>query len=172
MRRHRPALRRAPNGGGGVSATQESTDFNQAGRSIRGNPHGLSACGRRPLIRLGVPVEAIKDLIANRVLRLYDPTITEKSFRDFCRRYGSLINYEFLNRETKDWLQSSMDFVRSSGESMSRRLVPLRKHARIVRECEKCGHKIRGNVFFSHIKRCGRKVSESSQDKSAMRRLV
>jgi hypothetical protein len=121
---------------------------------------------------LGMPAEAIKDLIARRVLRLYDPTITEKSFRDFCRRYGSLINYEFLNRETKDWLQSSMDFVRSSGESMSRRLVHLRKHARIVRECEKCGHKIRGNVFFSHIKRCGGKLSESSQDKSAIRRLV
>lgn len=121
---------------------------------------------------LGVPVETIKNLIADRVLRLYDPTITEKSFRDFCRHYGSLINYEFLNRETREWLQGSMDWVRSSGDSASRRLVPLRKHARVVRQCERCGHKIRGNVFFSHIKRCGRKVSENSQDKSAMHRLV
>ena len=113
---------------------------------------------------LDVPVEAIKELIANRVLKLYDPTITEKSFKDFCRHYGSLINYEFLNRETREWLQSSMDLVRSAGESASRRLVPLRKHAHIVRQCAKCGHPIRGNVFFSHIKRCGWKVSENTQN--------
>lgn len=117
---------------------------------------------------LGVPVEAVKTLIANRVLRLYDPTITEKSLKTFCRHYGSLVNYEFLNRETKDWLQSLMDLVRSSGESISRRLVPLRKHAHVVRHCENCGHTIRGNVFFSHVKKCSQKVSESPQDKRVM----
>ena len=160
-----------PNGEGGVSAIHNPRDSIRAGRSSAKSSRAQRVWSEAAN-SLGMPVEAIKDLIARRVLRLYDPTITEKSLRDFCRRYGSLINYEFLNRETREWLQSSMDFVRSSGESMSRRLVPLRKHARIVRECEKCGHKIRGNVFFSHIKRCGRKVSESSQDKSAMRRLV
>jgi hypothetical protein len=161
----------APNSEGGPSATSNPWSsikwVASSGKSSRAQRVWSEAANS-----LGLPVESIKELIAHRVLRLYDPTITEKSFRDFCRRYGSLINYEFLNRETKDWLQSSMDFVRSSGESMSRPLVHLRKHACIVRECEKCGHKIRGNVFFSHIKRCRRRVSESSQDKSEMRRLV
>ncbi|PYU18955.1 MAG: hypothetical protein DMG30_25955 [Acidobacteria bacterium] len=110
---------------------------------------------------LGVPVETIKRLIANRVLRLYDPTITEKSLRDFCRHHGSLINYDFLNRETRDWLENSMGLVRASGESASPRLISLRKHACIVRQCAK-GHRIRGNAFFRHIKKCEAKVSESS----------
>ncbi len=118
---------------------------------------------------LNVPVETIKNLIAHRILKLYDPTITERSLRDFCRRYGSLINYEFLNGDTREWLQNSMDFVRFSGESASRRLVPLRKHAHIVRQCARCGHSIRGNVFFSHIKKCGPTTSENTEHRSAAR---
>ncbi len=112
---------------------------------------------------LGVPLEEIKNLIARRVLRFYDPTITEKSLRDFCWRYGSLINYEFLNRETREWLETSMGLARASGECASRRFVPLRKHARVVRLCAKCGHAIRGNVFFSHIRKCGHRGLESSR---------
>lgn len=110
----------------------------------------------------GIPTGRLKALIAQRVLKLYDPTITEKSFRHFCHRYGSIINYEFLNRETRAWLENSMDFVRRSGESSSHRLAPLRKHAYIVRQCTKCGHTIRGNVFFRHIKKCGTKPSENT----------
>lgn len=116
---------------------------------------------------LGVPIGTVEALIAQRVLKLYDPTITEKSLRHFCRRYGSIINYEFLNRETRAWLESSMDFVRRSGEFASRRLAPLRKHAHIVRQCTKCGHTIRGNVFFRHIKRCGTQSSESVGPRAA-----
>lgn len=120
---------------------------------------------------LGIPIETVKALIAQRLLKLYDPTITEKSFRQFCRRYGSIINHEFLNRETRAWLESSMDFVPRSGESASHRLEPLRKHAHIVRQCTKCGHTIRGNVFFRHIKKCGTQSSESAGLRAVKRDL-
>ena len=103
---------------------------------------------------LGVALETVQKCVARGVVKLYDPTITEKSLRNFCRRYGSLINYDFLNRETREWLQESMDLVRTAGESVSRRLAPLRKHARVVRQCTKCGREIRGNAFFRHAKRC------------------
>jgi hypothetical protein len=118
---------------------------------------------------LGVPVATIKRLITRRVLKLYDPTITEKSVMDFCRRHGSLVNYEFLNRQTREWLQSSMDLVCASGEPASRRLVSFRKHACVVRQCTRCRHAIRGNVFFSHIKRCGTNRSENTGQGSSVR---
>lgn len=107
-------------------------------------------------VSLGVAPVTMRKCVARGVVKLYDPTITEKSLRNFCRRYGSLINYDFLNRETREWLQESMDLVRTAGESVSRRLAPLRKHARVVRQCTKCGREIRGNAFFRHAKRCDR----------------
>src|SRR5882762_3402123 len=97
---------------------------------------------------LGVAVEVVQNFVARGVLKLYDPTITEQSLRRFCRRYGSLIDYDFLNRETREWLESSMDWVRTAGESTSRHLAPLRKHARVTRHCTTCGREIRGNAFF------------------------
>ena len=103
---------------------------------------------------LGMPVKTVETLIARGVLKFYDPTITEKSLRHFCRHYGSFIEYDLLNRETREWLQNSMDWVRTSGESACRRVAPLRRHARIMHRCEKCRRPIRGNSFFRHLKRC------------------
>jgi hypothetical protein len=103
---------------------------------------------------LGVAPEAVQKCVARGVVKLYDPTITEKSLRNFCRRHGSLINYDFLNRETREWLQESMDLVRTAGASVSLRLTTLRKHAQIVRKCTQCGREVRGNAFFRHAKRC------------------
>jgi hypothetical protein len=111
---------------------------------------------------LGITVDTAERLITRGILKFYDPTITEKSLRHFCRRYGSFIEYDFLNRETREWLQSSMDWVRTTGESASYRLAPLRRHARVVRRCAKCGRSIRGNVFFRHLKRCKHGKSELS----------
>ncbi|HJY85691.1 MAG TPA: hypothetical protein VKE24_02535 [Candidatus Acidoferrales bacterium] len=108
---------------------------------------------------LDISVETVKKYIAQGVLKLLDPRITEKSLRSFCRRYGSLINLEFLNQETRDWLRGSMDFVPSAGEAVAKPLEASRKHARVVRRCQGCGRAIRGNVFFRHIKRCRGKAA-------------
>jgi hypothetical protein len=113
---------------------------------------------------LGVAVEAVQNFVARGVLKLYDPTITEQSLRHFCRRYGSLIDYDFLNRETREWLESSMDWVRTAGESTSRRLASLRKHARVIRHCTACDREIRGNAFFRHIKKCDQRCSANNQN--------
>src|SRR6267143_482297 len=115
---------------------------------------------------LGVVLETVQDFVSRGVLKLYDPTITEKSLRHFCRRYGSLIDYNLLNRETREWLESLMDWVRTAGESASRPLTPLRKHARITRHCTTCGREIRGNAFFRHIKRCDQGRPASIQQQS------
>jgi hypothetical protein len=103
---------------------------------------------------LNVSLETVKKLIAERTLRLYDPRISERSFIQFCRRYGSLINFEFLDEETRAWLRGSMDLNRNAGTDAAARLSLYRKHARIVRRCTQCGRGIRGNAFFRHIKSC------------------
>ena len=68
----------------------------------------------------------------------------------------SLINYESLSAETRDWLESLMDFVPNSGEAFARRCEAYRKQTRVTRRCASRGHSIRGNVYFRHIKACGR----------------
>lgn len=103
---------------------------------------------------LEVTPKMVEILILHGVLKLYDPTITEESFRRFCHRYGSLIEHEFLNRETREWLRSSMDWVKTSGESVALRFAPLRRHARVVHRCGHCAREIRGNAFFRHLRRC------------------
>ena len=74
---------------------------------------------------------------------------------NLCRRNGSLLNWEFLDAETRGWLQSSMDLDRRSGMDATMRLNPFRKHALVVRKCKWCGRAIRGNAFFAHSK-CGK----------------
>ncbi|HEV2616632.1 MAG TPA: hypothetical protein VGU63_08505 [Candidatus Acidoferrales bacterium] len=110
---------------------------------------------------LRVPVGTVEKFIARGVLKLYDPRITEKSLRNFCRRHGSMINCDFLNRETREWIQSAMDFLPQADQPAALRLAPLRKHARVVRRC-KCGREIRGNSYFRHIRKC-RPARQESQ---------
>ena len=104
---------------------------------------------------LGVSAEAIEKYIAKGVLKLQDPRITEKSLRSLCRRYGSLINYDFLNQETRAWLRDSLDLFPGAGEATARQLEASRRHAQAVRKCEGCGRTVRGNAYFRHIKSCG-----------------
>lgn len=119
---------------------------------------------------LEVPLATVEQLIVRGVLKMYDPTIPEKSLQNFCQRYGSVINSEALDNETRYWLQSIMGFDPHAGESVAQRLKPLRKHAEIVRRCE-CGRTIRGNAFFRHIKRCNRLGSNLVSVDEAVRGL-
>lgn len=149
----------ASNGGGTDSPSRN------ASASIKRSAPSWKSRAKRVWLEvansLGISVESIESLILRRILKLYDPRITEKSLRNFCRLHGSFIDQEFLNRETREWLQGSMDWVRTAGESASRGLLALRKHAHIVRQCPSCGDKIRGNVFFKHLRKCGQKVCRS-----------
>jgi hypothetical protein len=113
--------------------------------------------------QLGLSLQTIRDYVAQGVLKLYDPRITERSLRNLCRRYGSLVNYDYLNRETQAWLESSLDFTRNGGEALARRLAGRRKHTQVVRNCA-CGREIRGNAFFRHARRCGRSVRSNRSD--------
>jgi hypothetical protein len=136
-------------------AADISNSPNLAGSSATvGRPSRAKRVWAEVAESLGMNVKMVEKLILRGVLKFYDPTITEKSLRYFCRRYGSFVEHDFLNRETRAWLHSSMEWIRTSGASASHRFAALRKHARIVHRCEKCGGTIRGNAFFRHLKRC------------------
>jgi hypothetical protein len=106
---------------------------------------------------MGISLQKIKNCIAQGLLKLCNPRITEKSLRNLCRRHGSLVNYDYLNRETQAWLDSSMDFIRNGGEARAGQLSARRQHAQVVRHCH-CGREIRGNAFFRHARKCGERV--------------
>jgi hypothetical protein len=112
---------------------------------------------------MGVSLQTIKNYIAQGMLKLCDPRITERSLRNLCRRHGSLVNYDYLNRETQAWLESSMDFTRKGGEALARQLAARRKHAQVVRHCA-CGREIRGNAFFRHARRCDQSARSNRSD--------
>lgn len=113
--------------------------------------------------RLGASLTAVEQLIIRGKLKMYDPTILEKSLRNFCRRYGSVINADVLDHETRDWLESVMGFDPHAGQSVAERLKSLRKHALIVRRC-KCGRPVRGNAYFRHARKC-----EQAQERTSDR---
>jgi len=96
----------------------------------------------------------IEQLIFRGVLKLYDPRVTEKSLTRFCARYGALIKTDFLDAETRDWLAGCMDLAPGAGKGEAGELEAFRKHALVVRTCERCGRAIRGNAFFRHNKSC------------------
>lgn len=104
--------------------------------------------------RHDVDAGTIERLIFLGVLKCYDSRVTEKSLATFCARYGALIKTDFLDVETRAWLANSMNLASNAGKSEAAGVEAFRKHARLVRTCERCGRTIRGNVFFRHSKRC------------------
>ena len=112
---------------------------------------------------LNLSLGTVEQLIAERTLKMYDPRVTERSFMNFCRRHGSSINWEFLDGETRAWLQGSMDLNRSAGKDSAGKLHLFRKHALIVRKCDRCARTIRGNAFFRHVKNCKSSNSSSNE---------
>ncbi|MGB2888089.1 MAG: hypothetical protein WBC04_10355 [Candidatus Acidiferrales bacterium] len=133
---------------------------------VTASPTRSSRCKRfwaEAAATLGVGRETAEQYIAKGVLKFCDPRITEKSLRSFCRRYGALINREFLNDETCAWLKDSMDFVPTADQTTAKTLEPLRRHAQVVRRCG-CGRAVRGNAFFRHIKRCRNLNSRAGQN--------
>jgi len=104
--------------------------------------------------KLNMSLVAVEKLIAQGVLKLCDPRVTEHSLQDFCHRYGAAISRDFLPEDTRAWLRTCMNFDPNAGRDIAQRFAASREHAMIIRTCQGCGRTIRGNVFFRHIKNC------------------
>ena len=100
---------------------------------------------------LGIDISEIQSLVSAGHLQLMDTFVTDRSFEEFCSRFGSEINLSLIDPKTGKWLIQEYGVT---APPISEGVVPrAQKHALVVRTC-KCGRKISGNVFFKHLKAC------------------
>lgn len=97
---------------------------------------------------LGTSIAQVQAWIGTGELKVADTFITERSFQDFCKKYGSQVSFPLIDPDTREWLAEGFG-LRMQTEVT----VNLTKHVLQVREC-KCGRKIAGNCYFRHIKSC------------------
>jgi hypothetical protein len=100
---------------------------------------------------LGLTLAQVQSLISAGQLKLVDLFVTDRSFEEFCKKHGSMINMGLIDPPTAKWLvmEYGVTETAANAESVSR----ARKHALVIRTCQ-CGRKIAGNPFFRHIRTC------------------
>lgn len=101
----------------------------------------------------GVDVEQVRAWIAKGELKIVDGFVTERAFQDFCKTCSSELNGALLGGDVLDWLGEGYG-LRMRDENSARSVPSTEKHALITRRCATCGRKMRGNIFFRHIKNC------------------
>lgn len=98
---------------------------------------------------LGITLGQIQALISTGKLKVCDPFVTDRSFEEFCRKHGDLINFTLIDAATANWLETEYGVKNGRCLPMSR----AQKHALVIRTCQ-CGRKIAGNIYFKHVKHC------------------
>ncbi len=102
---------------------------------------------------LCVTVEQVQTWIARGDLKIVDGFVTERAFQDFCRKCGSELNGILLGDEVRHWLADGYT-LRLSADASVDAVPSSAKHALVTRQCPKCQRRMRGNVFFKHVKDC------------------
>jgi hypothetical protein len=102
---------------------------------------------------LGVSMEQVRAWIVKGELKIVDGFVTERAFQDFCRKCGAELNGLLLGNDIRDWLADGYSLcIPADGGGGS---VPSSaRHALVTRQCQKCQRRMRGNVFFKHVKNC------------------
>jgi hypothetical protein len=107
---------------------------------------------------LGVNVEEVRAWVAKGELKIVDGFVTERAFQDFCKTCSYGLNSTLLGEDVLDWLAEGYA-LRMPNEKSAALVPPTEKHALVTRRCPACGRKMRGNIFFRHIKNCKRPFS-------------
>jgi len=113
---------------------------------------------------LGVDPKQVQTWISAGQLKVKDTFVTDRSFEEFCKKYGFGTNLPLIDRATRKWLieEYGVAPAQADGEKVSR----AQKHALVVRTC-KCGRTIAGNVYFRHLKTC--KIATSQPLRTRLR---
>ncbi len=122
---------------------------------------GPDACSWGRAARLlGVSMEQVRAWIAKGELKIVDGFVTERAFQDFCKKCGVGLNGVLLGDELRDWLADGYT-LRLPTDKDAGSVPPSERHALVTRPCPKCQRRMRGNVFFRHVKNCKGTASES-----------
>jgi hypothetical protein len=109
---------------------------------------------------LGVSVDKVRTWIAKGDLKIVDGFVTERAFQDFCNKCGTQLNSGLLGEEVRDWLADGYTLRLPAGtDTLS--VPPCERHALVTRQCPRCQRRMRGNVFFKHVKTCKGIASEN-----------
>ena len=109
---------------------------------------------------LGVDLERIRGWITTGELKIVDGFVTERAFQDFCKKCGSELNCALLGNEVRDWLIEG--YSMRVPEQNATQISGNEKHVLITRRCPGCKRRIRGNVYFRHVKNCRPPISAPS----------
>jgi len=102
---------------------------------------------------LGVSTDQVRVWIAKGQLKIADGFVTERAFQDFCRKCGTQLNAALLGDEVRGWLAEGYTLRLPAGKGTDS-VAPCERHALVTRQCPKCERRMRGNVFFKHLKNC------------------
>jgi hypothetical protein len=102
---------------------------------------------------LGVNMEQVRAWIVKGELKIVDGFVTERAFQDFCRNCGAELNGVLLGNDIRDWLAGGYS-LRISADGGGGSVPSSAKHALVTRQCPKCQKRMRGNIFFKHVKNC------------------
>jgi hypothetical protein len=140
-----------------TTASPEDQGVEGLRQKLRKGPKAYSWGSAARLLR--VSPDQVRMWIAKGKLRIVDGFVTERAFQDFCQKCGPLLNRPLLGDEVRDWLVDGYA-LRVSGEANAGSVHPSEKHALVTRQCPRCPRRIRGNGFFTHVKKCKGAVSE------------
>ncbi len=113
---------------------------------------------------LRISPKALRRWEAAGILKRRDGRITHESFRDFCKRYGSEIEYGTLDKGMQDWLKDNTDFIPCPAPATKRQA--FRQHLQRVGVCPHCGRQTRGNAHERHVRACFKKLAGGRNEHS------
>jgi len=109
---------------------------------------------------LRVSPKTVRRWVTAGALERRDGRITHESLEEFCRKHGSEINFEVLDKEMQRWLIEDAGFV--PGERRPVETRGVLKHLERIAVCPLCRRAVRGNAHTRHLKACARKAGARS----------
>jgi hypothetical protein len=110
---------------------------------------------------LGVSRAQVQAWISAGHLKVADPFVPDRAFKDFCQRHGQELGDYLIDPPIAKWLMKEYGVTALAGKN--RVVTRAQKHALTVRTC-RCGREIAGNAYFRHVRACQKRSQAMPHD--------